>query len=119
MKRFFLSQLLTAVLLLGSSVLPAQATPSGAMGAMMDSSKKMSANMMQMKMSGDPDSDFAGMMIAHHQGAIDMANIELKYGKNPELRKAAQKMIADQTQEIAQMQAWRAAHPTKPMNMKM
>jgi uncharacterized protein (DUF305 family) len=119
MKRAFVLKFLTGVLVLGSSVTVAQAAPTGAMGAMMASSKKMSANMMQMKMSGDPDSDFAGMMIPHHQGAIDMANIELKYGKNPELRKAAQKMIADQTKEVADMKAWRAAHPAKPMNMKM
>jgi uncharacterized protein (DUF305 family) len=119
MKKAFVLQFLTGVLLLGSSVTVAYAAPSGAMGAMMASSKKMSADMMQMKMSGDADSDFAAMMIPHHQGAVDMAKIELKYGKNPELRKAAQKMIADQTKEIADMKAWRAAHPVKPMNMKM
>ena len=119
MKKVFVLQFLTVVLVLSSSATVAQAAPSGAMGAMMASSKKMTANMMQVKMSGDPDSDFTAMMIPHHQGAIDMANIELKYGKNPELRKAAQKMIADQTKEIADMKACRTAHPVKPMNMKM
>jgi uncharacterized protein (DUF305 family) len=45
-------------------------------------------------------------MIPHHQGAIDMAKVELAHGKDAELRKMAQKIVDDQEKEIAQMQEW-------------
>ena len=54
--------------------------------------------------SGDPDRDFAAMMIPHHQGAVDMAKIELQFGKNPVLRRLAQGIIVEQLQEIDVMQ---------------
>jgi uncharacterized protein (DUF305 family) len=57
-------------------------------------------------LTGNTDVDFVEGMIPHHQGAIDMAKIQLQYGKAPELRKLAQKIIADQEKEIAEMQAW-------------
>jgi hypothetical protein len=53
--------------------------------------------------SGNVDVDFAAMMIPHHQGAIDMALAELRYGKNEQLRRQAQGMIVEQQQEIAAM----------------
>ena len=52
---------------------------------------------------GDIDRDFVAMMNPHHQGAIDMAVIELRYGKNEQLRRIAQEIIVDQMQEIAAM----------------
>ena len=63
---------------------------------------KMMAGM-AVKPSGDVDTDFAAMMIPHHQGAIDMALAELRYGKNEQLRRIAQEIIVDQQQEIAAM----------------
>lgn len=60
-------------------------------------------NEMMAKPTGDIDRDFVAMMIPHHQGAIDMAVIELRYGKNEQLRRIAQGIIVDQTQEIAAM----------------
>jgi uncharacterized protein (DUF305 family) len=53
---------------------------------------------------GDPDRDFAAMMIPHHQGAVDMAKVELQFGKNPVLRRLAQGIIVEQLQEIEVMQ---------------
>jgi len=53
--------------------------------------------------SGDVDHDFAAMMIPHHQGAIDMAQAELRYGRNEQLRRIAQGIIVEQQQEIAAM----------------
>jgi hypothetical protein len=58
---------------------------------------------MEIKPRGDVDADFAAMMIPHHQGAIDMAVLELRYGKNEQLRRIAQEIIVDQQQEITAM----------------
>jgi uncharacterized protein (DUF305 family) len=70
---------------------------------------KMMADMKQAD-TGNPDADFVAGMIPHHQGAIDMASVELKYGKDPALRRLAMGIIAAQRKEIAFMQAWRAKH---------
>lgn len=60
-------------------------------------------NDMAAKPTGDIDRDFVAMMNPHHQGAIDMAVIELRYGKNEQLRRIAQEIIVEQMQEIAAM----------------
>ena len=58
---------------------------------------------MAIKPSGDIDCDFVGMMAPHHQGAIDMAQAELRYGHNEQLRRIAQEIIVEQQQEILAM----------------
>jgi uncharacterized protein (DUF305 family) len=58
---------------------------------------------MAVKPMGDVDRDFVAMMVPHHQGAIDMAQAELQYGQNPQLKTIAQEIIVDQIQEIALM----------------
>jgi len=60
-------------------------------------------NDMEIKPGDDIDRDFVAMMSPHHQGAIDMAIAELRYGKNEQLRRIAQEIIVDQMQEIAAM----------------
>jgi uncharacterized protein (DUF305 family) len=50
---------------------------------------------------GDIDRDFAAIMIPQHQGTIDMAEAELKYGRNDELRRLAEKIVARQQQDIS------------------
>jgi Domain of unknown function (DUF305) len=64
--------------------------------------------------SADPDQDFARAMIPHHQGAIEMAKLELVYGSDARLRRLAQGMIVDQTQEIALMRNILADQTTGP-----
>jgi uncharacterized protein (DUF305 family) len=63
---------------------------------------------MTISLTGNADVDFARGMIPHHQGAIDMAEIVLRFGKDPAVRKLANEIIAAQKKEIAQMQAWLA-----------
>jgi uncharacterized protein (DUF305 family) len=69
-------------------------------------SMKTMMTSMNVKPTGKPDKDFARMMIPHHQGAIDMAKVELQYGTAPELRQLATDIVAAQEKEIAQMKAW-------------
>ena len=69
----------------------------------------MHKNMM-VKMTGNADVDFVKSMLAHHQGAVDMAKVELKYGKEPEAKKLAENIIAEQEKEIKQMQDWLKQH---------
>jgi uncharacterized protein (DUF305 family) len=83
-------------------------------GAISPADKALTASMqtmmkdMKAKPTGDPDVDFDRMMLSHHQGAVDMAKVELQYGKDPELRQLATDIVAAQEKEIAQMKAWLA-----------
>ena len=58
---------------------------------------------MAVKPSGDVDRDFVAMMAPHHQGAIEMAEAELRHGRSEQLRRLAQEIIVTQQQEIAVM----------------
>jgi uncharacterized protein (DUF305 family) len=69
-------------------------------------SMKTMMNNMNVKPTGKPDKDFVLMMMPHHQGAIDMAKVELQYGTDPELRQLATDIVAAQEKEIAHMKAW-------------
>lgn len=66
--------------------------------------------MRAMQPTGDTDKDFAMMMRAHHQQAVDMAKVQVEHGKSPELKAMARKMMSDQQKEIAQLDAWLAKH---------
>jgi uncharacterized protein (DUF305 family) len=62
------------------------------------------------------DASFAALMLPHHQGAVDMARLQLLYGKDPALRRLAQSIIAEQQVEIQQMAAWLKQHPVGTQN---
>jgi len=75
--------------------------------AFAEASAKMHRDMAA-PLTGNADVDFVRGMIPHHQGAIDMAKIVLEHGKDPEIRKLAEGVIAAQEGEIAMMKAWLA-----------
>lgn len=55
---------------------------------------------------GDADIDFNKQMRIHHLAAVDMAEVQIAQGSNPETKALAQKIIAEQRKEIAQIDAW-------------
>ena len=107
--RMFLSAvvMLTSLSFCGSSAFASRSQPAApdeapflaendtAMARMMDD--------MTVKPTGDVDRDFVAMMVPHHQGAIDMAQAELRYGHNEQLRRIAQEIVVEQQQEIVAM----------------
>lgn len=96
----------------GGMVMPNGQDTSANHQDMMAAMEKMNQTMMAPSaMTGDPDRDFVAMMTPHHQGAIDMARIYLRDGKDPAIRRMAQKIITDQEHEIREFRAWQAKHP--------
>jgi uncharacterized protein (DUF305 family) len=75
--------------------------------------EKMMQDMSAPEYTGDADKDFVAHMIPHHQGAIEMAEAELKYGKDPEIKRLARDIIKAQHDEIAFMRRWQAKHGAK------
>jgi uncharacterized protein (DUF305 family) len=98
---------LSCILLTGTAIAAVENSPSTQ--AYLDAMEKMHQSMM-IEYTGDADVDFVRGMIPHHQGAIAMAEVELKYGKDPEIRKLAEGIISAQKGEIEMMQNWLKAH---------
>ena len=80
---------------------------------LMQGMDQMNQDMMAAAQYKDPDVAFAAGMLPHHIGAVKMAEVELKYGKDPEMRKLAEDIINAQQAEIEQMQKWLKAHNKK------
>lgn len=83
--------------------------------AMHAAMEHMARAMEQAPMSGDPDRDFLAMMIPHHQGAVEMARLELIHGTDPLVRRLAEEILASQQTEIEAMRGRLAVlqnHPT-------
>jgi uncharacterized protein (DUF305 family) len=63
-----------------------------------------------MKMTGDTDHDFASMMIAHHEQAIEMSKAALDHGDDPEVQKKAREIIAASEKDIRDLKKWQKQH---------
>jgi uncharacterized protein (DUF305 family) len=81
---------------------PASAVEASYLADNVGAMTKMMINM-AIRPSGDVDTDFVAMMVPHHQGAIEMAQAELRFGRNERLRRLSQEIIVTQQQEIAAM----------------
>jgi uncharacterized protein (DUF305 family) len=68
--------------------------------ALAQSMSAMHSAMHDVSLIGKADADFALMMIPHHQGAVEMAKVELQFGADPILRRLAQEIIITQQSEI-------------------
>jgi uncharacterized protein (DUF305 family) len=76
---------------------------------------EMHMAMVAIERSGNSDVDFVRLMLPHHQAAIDMAKIQLLYGKDPQMRRLAQEIITDQQLEIELMQRWLKQQQSAPI----
>ncbi|KWB14054.1 DUF305 domain-containing protein [Burkholderia cepacia] len=112
-----------AVLAACASALPAAAqlrpaepasVPDSSTQAYKRADQKMMDAMEAARYTGDADRDFVAHMAPHHQGAIDMAQVELKYGNDPTLRQLASRIVAAQRDEIALMERWQKMHGKAP-----
>jgi len=65
--------------------------------------QRMMRDMHASALTGDPDADFLGMMIPHHEGAVEMARLVLVHGRDPATRRLAEDILASQTVEIEAM----------------
>jgi len=101
-RRLILRGVLVMVVVLGGM---ARGDADRAVGfrAMMEDAVARLHAAMNVPFSGEADRDFARMMIPHHQGAIDMALVELRHGRDKRLKRLAQEIIVSQQQEIGVM----------------
>ena len=74
---------------------------------------KMHSAMGSVQPSGNADMDFVRLMLPHHQAAIDMAKSQLIHGKDSQVRRLAQEIIADQQSEMELMQLWLKRHEAR------
>ncbi|MGZ8286632.1 MAG: DUF305 domain-containing protein [Allosphingosinicella sp.] len=88
----------------GRGLAPGQAAPpAGPSGEMVGAMHRMHEAANKVPMTGDIDRDFVALMVPHHQSAVEMARVYLEHGKDPELRRLSENVIASQEAEIRQM----------------
>ena len=100
-------RVLALVALLVATVFPAEAQPAkGAPAAFERVRETMNSRFKDMKLTGDPDKDFAAMLIAHHEDLIFLAKTQLEYGGDRHLRQLAQKLLDEQQKQISELKEW-------------
>ena len=107
MTRRFLKMSTASVLTLFALSAPSFADD--ASQAYMQSMEKMNADMKK-GMELDATKAWAKMMVAHHQGAIEMSQTVLKETKDPMIREMAEKGIKEQTKEQSKLKEWIGKH---------
>ena len=75
------------------------------------------AEMQKVHYSGNTDADFASLMVPHHQGAVQMAEVELQFGSDPRLRRLAQEIILTQQSEIDVMRSVIRGFPLSSLDL--
>lgn len=110
---FIITLFLSATALAGMSVLHKHEEEDAQKSAFDAVMMKMHEEMGKAETTGNVDVDFVLGMIPHHQGAVDMAEIEMRQGKDPAIKKLAAEIIKSQRTEIDMMKKWLAAHPAK------
>lgn len=86
------------------------ATGSGSSASMMDMMNKNMQDMKAVQSTNNPDNDFAALMKVHHMGALEMAQVEVAQGQDPQIKQMAQKMIDAQQREIAELNTFLSGH---------
>jgi Cu/Ag efflux protein CusF len=85
----------------------AQAQPAkGAPAAYERVREVMDDRFKDMKLAGDPDKDFAALLIAHHEDLIFLARTQLEHGADEQLRRVAQKILDEQQKQISELKEW-------------
>lgn len=85
-------------------------TTTGSSASLMDVMNKSMQEMKGMQSTGNPDNDFAALMKMHHMSAIEMAQVELAQGQDPQIKQMAQKMLDDQQKEVAEFNSFLSGH---------
>ncbi|MBB4601589.1 uncharacterized protein (DUF305 family) [Hymenobacter luteus] len=97
---------------MGHSAATGPAGTSPQLTAMTEMMQRMHAT----KPRGNTDYDFARHMLEHHRGAVVMADLELRDGQDPTMRRMAEKIKADQQKEIGELEASIARLANAPVN---
>lgn len=97
----------------------AQNNQASASNGMMKSMQSGMNKMMSMKMTGDPDHDFAMMLKEHHQSAVEMADMEIKQGKNAQVKAMASKIKASNQKEIKELDQFLSSHKPQSSSSKL
>lgn len=113
MKRLFAATAAALIVAAATPVLAQKQMPGGhsqgsGSDAMMQSMMGGMKDMQSMQMSGDTDKDFAQMMRMHYKHGVEMAETEVKDGKDPKMKQMARKIIDSQRKEIKEFDDWLA-----------
>jgi Cu/Ag efflux protein CusF len=85
----------------------AQAQPAkGAPAAFERVREVMNNRFRDMKLTGDPDRDFAAILIAHHEDLIFLSKTQLEHGGDRQMRQLAQKVLDEQQKQISEVKEW-------------